>query len=376
VITVQLVSKPIAPPWNDATKSLAHALLSNRQVCAYRFFGTPASHVLESAHVSCDIVSRGSTRFQPGLVEHASTLLRLSMPGRDVSLYHLLFTPNRRSSTVLSVLPTLRRRPVVHTLCSSPTDWVRAARLLFADQTVTVSAWAKQHLEECGVPNVTHIPPGIDPPTTNELRKQELADAYNIDSTRPCILFPGDYEFSRAHDVILHALPQVLDTCPDAMLVFACRPKTAAAHAIELWLRQELGSRGLLPHVRFVGEVDDFPTFLSLASIVVFPVRSLMQKMDIPITLLQALALGIPIVISTYGPLQELLDEPVGLGVPPGDAEAFGSAVSSLLLDSDKRREMGRVGREMVARRYSSAAMARAYEALYVSITSGHSVHQ
>ena len=75
--TVRLVSKPVAPPWNDATTVLVHGILTNRALCDYRFFGTPSSHVLEGPHVRCDVVSRAH-KFQPTLGDHLRTLMRLA----------------------------------------------------------------------------------------------------------------------------------------------------------------------------------------------------------------------------------------------------------------------------------------------------------
>ena len=76
MITVQLVSKPVAPPWNDGTKVLVHGILANRSACAYRFFGTPSSGELADAQVRCDVVSR-THKFQPSTTDHLRTLMRI-----------------------------------------------------------------------------------------------------------------------------------------------------------------------------------------------------------------------------------------------------------------------------------------------------------
>ncbi len=369
MITVQLVSKPVAPPWNDATKVLVHGILSNRASCAYRFFGTPSSHVLASPHVRCDVVSRAH-KFQPSASVHVKTLLRLIGSSSKVDVYHCLFTPNPRTSLTLKVALRTMRKPIVHTLCSSPSDWAEVVRLLFADRVVTVSEWARRSLEQLGVQNVTHIRPGIATPHTSDTAIARLRQELDLPPERPCLLFPGDYEYSAAHSVILRALPDVVRDNPTAVVVFACRTKTARALEVEAEVRKAVEAAGLVAHVRFLREVDDFESLLALATIVVFPVQSLYRKMDIPVTLLQALALGRPIIASTLPPLRELLAKPVGLGVAPGDAGAFAGAVSTLLADRDRRAAMGGAGRELVTEQYSAAQMARAYEELYLLLSS------
>jgi glycosyltransferase involved in cell wall biosynthesis len=90
--------------------------------------------------------------------------------------------------------------------------------------------------------------------------------------------------------------------------------------------------------------------------------------MDVPVTLLQALALGRPLIVSTLPPLRELLTHRVGLGVAPGDADAFAAAVSTLLANTSGRRAIEEEGPRLVAERYSAERMARAYEDLYLSL--------
>ena len=365
--TVQLVSKPVAPPWNDATTVLVHGLLTRGSRFKYRFFGTPESHVLERGDVRCDVVSRAH-RFQPTLGDNLRTLARVLVAGREVGLYHCLFTPNPRTSSALRIALGVKRRPVVHTLCSSPVDWAAVVPLLFADRIVTVSEWARLNLERHGVERAVHIPPGINQPQPDPAAEAALRQQYELPADRPCLLFAGDFEFSDAHPTILEALPEIVRLNPRVVLVFACRTKTPEAAEVENQVRQRVEAMGLVSHVRFLREVPHFESLVSLATVMLFPVRSLRKKMDIPLTLLQALALGRPIVPSTLGPLTELMDRPVGLAVPPGDASALAEAVTRLLADASVRQAMGLEGRRLVEERYTVQRMADNYERLYGSL--------
>jgi phosphatidylinositol alpha-1,6-mannosyltransferase len=367
MITVQLVSKPVAPPWNDGTKVLVHGILAHRSACAYRFFGTPASGELEDAQIRCDVVSR-THKFQPSTADHLRTLLSLVRTGRSVGLYHCLFTPNPRTSTTLKLVLGAMRRPIVHTLCSSPENWDDVARLLFGDCIVTVSDWARSSLEARGLQHVVHIPPGISPPHVRNDGIAQLRRELELTADAPCLLFPGDYEYSAAHPVILEALPRIARDHPNAVMVFACRTKTPRAVEIESEVRARVQNAGLSNRVRFLREVSDFDSLLAMATIVLFPVQSLYRKMDVPVTLLQALALGRPLIVSTLPPLRELLTHRVGLGVAPGDADAFAAAVSTLLANTSGRRAIEEEGPRLVAERYSAERMARAYEDLYLSL--------
>jgi phosphatidylinositol alpha-1,6-mannosyltransferase len=166
-------------------------------------------------------------------------------------------------------------------------------------------------------------------------------------------------------------LPTLVRQHPDVVVVFACRTKTPEALTIEAAVRQQVEAAGLSAHVRFLRQVDHFESLLALATLFLFPVQSLHRKMDIPLVLLQALALGKPIVISTVGPLTELLSSGVGAGVPAGDASALSDILVTLLGDESQLTAMAVAGPALIAERYSAAQMTRAYERLYVSLVEG-----
>jgi glycosyltransferase involved in cell wall biosynthesis len=171
--------------------------------------------------------------------------------------------------------------------------------------------------------------------------------------------------------VILAALPDIVRQCPDVLLVFACRTKTPEALAIEEAVRRDVAAGGWSAHVRFLRQVADFESLLALSTLVLFPVQSLRRKMDIPLTLLQALALRRPLVVSALGPLTELIEQPVGTGVTPGDAAALAAAVVALLKDPERCGAMGAAGQALVAERYTMDRMASSYEQLYASLSGG-----
>jgi glycosyltransferase involved in cell wall biosynthesis len=91
-----------------------------------------------------------------------------------------------------------------------------------------------------------------------------------------------------------------------------------------------------------LGERDDVPALL--ASSDVFVLSSTSEGM--PMTVIEAMAAGLPVVASDVGGLRELVDDGVtGLLVPPRDARALAAALSSLLEDAERRRAMGDAGR-------------------------------
>lgn len=89
----------------------------------------------------------------------------------------------------------------------------------------------------------------------------------------------------------------------------------------------------------------------------------------LPITLLEAMSSGLPVVASRVGAVPSLLDGGAGVGVTPGDSPALADAIQALLLDAGLRQRLSGAARA-AASRYSAARMAEQYLALYREVLS------
>jgi glycosyltransferase involved in cell wall biosynthesis len=83
-------------------------------------------------------------------------------------------------------------------------------------------------------------------------------------------------------------------------------------------------------------------------------------------SVLDAMALGIPIASTSAGGVPEMLADGAGLLVPPGDPVALGAAVSQILDDCALRRSLTENARVAV-RRFSADRMAAEVRNVYRS---------
>jgi L-malate glycosyltransferase len=87
------------------------------------------------------------------------------------------------------------------------------------------------------------------------------------------------------------------------------------------------------------------------------------------ITLLEAMACGIPSVVTAVGGNPELVRDGVdGLLVQRGDAAGFASAFSRLLLDPSLRLSLGRSAKARAATSFSIDSTIERYAELYRSL--------
>jgi glycosyltransferase involved in cell wall biosynthesis len=110
-------------------------------------------------------------------------------------------------------------------------------------------------------------------------------------------------------------------------------------------LQDEVERRGLSDSVRFPGEVEnaEMPRWLSVADLVVMT----SEREGWPLTVLEAHAAGRPVVASDIPATQELnaLGRPVS-AFPVGDSGALAGRILDLLANRERRRALGRAGRE------------------------------
>lgn len=89
----------------------------------------------------------------------------------------------------------------------------------------------------------------------------------------------------------------------------------------------------------------------------------------LPLSLIEAMASGCPIVATWVGGVPEALgDGTAGPLVPPGDAQALASALQALLQDEGLRQRLGRAARRRYLESFTHAAMARAVAELYARL--------
>lgn len=127
---------------------------------------------------------------------------------------------------------------------------------------------------------------------------------------------------------------------------------------------------GLSEHVRFLGLVRDVPSVLRRARGFVLSSTS----EGVPVTLLEAMARGLPVVSTAVGGIPEVVEVgQSGWLVPASSPEALAEALLSLWRDPAQGEAMGRSGRARVEALFDIRRMVREYEALYGS-TSGRPI--
>lgn len=171
---------------------------------------------------------------------------------------------------------------------------------------------------------------------------------------RPRLVSLGRFKAPKDFGTLLEALAQLRDVPFEAVLVGDGPQRRALERAA-----QELG---LSDVVEFAGERDDVPSLLAGADC--FVLSSTSEGM--PISVLEAMAAGLPVVASDVGGVHELVREgETGFLVPAQDAAALARAIRPVLADHHERARLGANGRSDVEATFTVARVRRQHADLY-----------
>lgn len=162
----------------------------------------------------------------------------------------------------------------------------------------------------------------------------------------------------KGHLTLLAAMPLIIEQVPNVKFLIVG----------EGYLRSELEAialkRGLKDYIIFTGFRRDIPLLTATFDIAVLP--SLFEGLGRVI--LEAMALGKPVVASNVGGIPEVVDNGVnGFLVPPEDKEALAKAISKLLKDQELRQEMGEKAKRSITDKFAAERMVKEIQKVYDS---------
>ncbi|HET7468139.1 MAG TPA: glycosyltransferase [Gemmatimonadales bacterium] len=159
------------------------------------------------------------------------------------------------------------------------------------------------------------------------------------------------------HATLLRAAALLRDTVP--LLHWVIAGEGIERPSLER-LRVQLG---LERRVHLLGHLDEPARLVADASCFVMSSR----EEGLGTSVLEAMALGIPVASTTAGGLPEMLQDGAGLLVPPGDPVALAAAVARLVGDPALAQDLAGKAEQRVAG-FTAARMAEAVRSVYRSL--------
>lgn len=173
--------------------------------------------------------------------------------------------------------------------------------------------------------------------------RSALVQAFDLPAQAQIVVAVSVLREGKGIDVLLDAAPHV----PAAyFLIVGDGPKA------DEW-RQLATRNGIEGRIRWAGYRKDVDALLAGCDL--FAHASLGDAF--PTVLLEAMGAGLPVVASTVGGIPEIVERGItGLLVPPGNANELATAMTHLLSDRDRSRDMGERARATAAQQFSIEA--------------------
>jgi glycosyltransferase involved in cell wall biosynthesis len=155
----------------------------------------------------------------------------------------------------------------------------------------------------------------------------------------------------KGHDVLIRAVPLVLQSIPDAKFLLVGRGFGAGGPEYEQQLKDLTASLGVAGSVIFTGERRDVPNLLAA-----FDVSTQCSLADNLAGTVESLLMARPLVASDIpGFADTVKHEETGLVVPPDDPPALAAAIVRLLRDPELAARLGENGRAWMLERFTLA---------------------
>jgi glycosyltransferase involved in cell wall biosynthesis len=238
--------------------------------------------------------------------------------------------------------------------------------LEFVTRLVAVSRTHARYLQAVtGAPDeqIRVIENGIDlaqwPMATPEARRG-ARDALGIDADEAVVTMVAAMRPEKAHDVLLEAVAMLGPERRVRLVLAGDGPqRTALARMAE--------EAGIRSRVDFLGVRRDVARLLHASDVMVLPSRAVVETL--PLSVLEAMACGVPVVASRVGSVPEVVEDGrTGWLVEPGNPVALAQAIAATLDGGVITRRVVDAARRRVEARYSIEHTTEGYQRLFEEV--------
>ena len=190
----------------------------------------------------------------------------------------------------------------------------------------------------------------------NGIDVERFCTECNTFNTPPTIVAAGRLSREKGFDVLIKALHLLAGTQKHfKCLIAGDGPEKTSLLA----LRDNLG---LGEKIDFPGYVRDIAPLMKTCDLLVLP----SHHEGLPLSLLEAMASGLPVIASAVGGIPNLLTPDKGWVVPPANPEVLAATIETVLDNPDRALKKAQKGRVAVSNDYDIKKTAKHYEDLYL----------
>jgi glycosyltransferase involved in cell wall biosynthesis len=231
--------------------------------------------------------------------------------------------------------------------------WTRAARV------IAISDAVRGILVSDGIDpeRIVTVHSGIDVEAVRKVRPGAIRRELGLSETSPLAVSVGALVGHKDHATLIDAAAALRPGRPELHWAIA------GEGPLRKPLEAKIASRGLGDRVRLLGHVEEPLRLIAAADLFVMS----SAEEGLGTSVLDAMALDVPIAATWAGGIPEMLDGGAGFLSPPRDSAALAASVDQLLSDASIRADIVKRAHVRVER-WSAEAMAEGVLAVYRSV--------
>lgn len=213
---------------------------------------------------------------------------------------------------------------------------------------------------------------GVDIDNFRRRTDFEILEQYGIPDDCDVVAFVGRCSPIKGVLTLVEAIPKVLKEIKDVRFLFVgVKPPTGSQGSVYYnKVTAEISRLGVIRQCIFTHYVphSQLPYFYSRAAITAAP--SILDAF--PLTVLESLSCGTPVIASQVGGLPEAVDNNVGALFPVENSDYLAGAIVKLLKDKPLRTKLGVNARKRVEERFTWQSSARKIKQVYQELLESH----
>ena len=237
-----------------------------------------------------------------------------------------------------------------------------------------------------GVPHykIEMVPPGIDTSIYNpSISGDGVRKYFGIDSDQPLLLYVGSLTKKKGNHVLIEVLRVLVKQLPDIKILMALnmpisnyeKEDTSKLCSIETFkIKEKIKSYGLDTNILPIGIVKNMPQIMAASDLFITPFLNTDGIVDYPISLLEAMAVGKPVIATRVGGIPEIVKHKEnGLLVEPNNVDELVAAILYMLNNKEEAKDMGKEGAKIISENFRLEILVGELERIYGEVISNYS---
>ena len=255
------------------------------------------------------------------------------------------------------------------------------------NKIIAVSKNVRDSLISAELPQykIEMMPPGIDTKMYNpSISGGDVRKYFGIGSDQPLLLYVGNLTEIKGIHVLIEALRIIIKQFPDVKLLIALNmplSKYEEEDSTGLYdmegafeIKEKMKSYGLNNNVIPLGIVRNMPQIMAASDVFITPFLNTVGVVDYPTSLLEAMAVGKPVIATRVGGIPEIVKpNENGILVEPNNIDELVNAIMYMLNNKEEAKRKGLEGAKLVFEKFRTEIVVDKLERIYEEVISNYS---